>query len=310
MSNTNQETNNQNNPTFTKEEVESYNRYTFFPTTVEKQNNKLAEQVKQDRDYIASSLKKWGYEVIPENIESLLARVAQARKYMFIAESKARLIAPGAMIVGPANYLKRARPERAEKVREKALEMFSLAQAKLTRALNKFDANAPISSDDPDAIEKLQIRIDKSEKRQAQMVAGNKIVKSAKLSLEQKVAELAKLGVGADRLEKDFCGRVGYPPYELSNNSGNMKRMKDRVKELEAKKGDITREWTNGSITITDNVEENRLQIYFPSKPGSETIDQLKSNGFHWSYNNGVWQRMRSFAATHYASQITGIDCK
>ena len=45
-----------------------------------------------------------------------------------------------------------------------------------------------------------------------------------------------------------------------------------------------------GDIKIVDNIEENRVQIFFPGKPEQEMRTKLKRHGFRWTPNNGCWQ--------------------
>ena len=52
---------------------------------------------------------------------------------------------------------------------------------------------------------------------------------------------------------------------------------------------------------LIDNVEDNRLQIFFPEIPSEATRRELKSNGFRWSPSVGAWQRHRSNRATYLA---------
>lgn len=44
-------------------------------------------------------------------------------------------------------------------------------------------------------------------------------------------------------------------------------------------------------VRVVENIEINRLQIFFDEKPDCETIRNLKSNGWHWSPKNKAWQR-------------------
>ncbi|KAF0210447.1 MAG: hypothetical protein FD167_5393, partial [bacterium] len=80
-----------------------------------------------------------------------------------------------------------------------------------------------------------------------------------------------------------------------------------RVSELEKKRSDTEKSWSDGSITIVDSPTENRLQIFFPAKPSNDAITKLQQKGFKWSPTSGAWQRFRSNAALDEAYFITGI---
>src|SRR4030095_2318918 len=97
----------------------------------------------------------------------------------------------------------------------KAYEMGEKAKYYAERAKNI--GTGGISSDDPEAVVKLQEQIDKAEKVQARMVAANKAVRK-----QDKAALLAQgfTEAQADELFKpDFCGRIGFADYQLQNNN-------------------------------------------------------------------------------------------
>lgn len=97
-----------------------------------------------------------------------------------------------------------------------------------------------------------------------------------------------------DYREPDFCGRVGYPDYALTNNNANIKRTKSRLESLKKEKSRETSENEVADlpgVTIKENVEEMRLQLFFEGKPEPEVRDILKRQAFKWSPRNGCWQR-------------------
>ena len=101
-------------------------------------------------------------------------------------------------------------------------------------------------------------------------------------------------------------GPIGFPPYALSNNNANIKRVKDRIAHLERA---ATREHKevdigNTGIKLVQNVEENRLQIIFPGKPDAEVRGKLKASGFRWSPTSGAWQRHLGNSAIWAAESI------
>jgi hypothetical protein len=104
--------------------------------------------------------------------------------------------------------------------------------------------------------------------------------------------------------EGDCFGNKGFPPYETTNNAANIRRLKGRLAQVEAHVADVTSEKAVGAVRIVDDVEENRVQVYFPGRPDQIVITALKGSGFHWTPSLGCWQRMRSNGAMYHAEQI------
>ena len=162
-----------------------------------------------------------------------------------------------------------------------------------------------ISSDAPDALERLEKKLAEREKAHAWMKEVNKAFKkgdAALLALGMTQAQIDKM-----RATMSSCHHQPYPQFSLANNSAEIRRIKVRIEKLKATAQNVTIKTPFASGTIVDNVEENRLQILFDDKPDADTRTKLKSHGFRWSPRNGAWQRMRSNAATYYAKQICGI---
>jgi hypothetical protein len=159
------------------------------------------------------------------------------------------------------------------------------------------ESNRAIFSDDPDAIEKLKEKIAAAVDRQDFMKAGNKIVKSKKLTIEQKIEQLKAAGHSALILQPDFCGRVGYADYELTNNNANIRRMKQRLEQLEkaltnaVEIGDTEEEYPDLDLIVRHVRTINRIQLIFSGKPSVQIRNLLKSHGFRWAPSEGAWQR-------------------
>jgi ribosomal protein L37E len=125
-----------------------------------------------------------------------------------------------------------------------------------------------ISSDDPMAVEKLQTKLKGMENRRAAMKEANK---RAKAEGKPKAHE----------------------SYEFSNLSGNMRRVRERIKELQAREAVGEAAPIKGEgYEVTQSVEDNRIRIHFPGKPDAETRKKLKRQyGLRWSPSAGAWQR-------------------
>lgn len=159
-----------------------------------------------------------------------------------------------------------------------------------------------ISSDDPDAIEKLRDELAHIEQAQHKMKAANKIIRKGN------IAELAELGLTADQIAKittpDYMGRVGFPSYALSNNNAKARRIAQRIKELEAAKDRADVEAEGNGYTYREDTTENRVMFVFLGKPDAETRALLKRYAFKWSPSRNAWVRQLTNAGIYAASQV------
>lgn len=182
---------------------------------------------------------------------------------------------------------------------ERAAETSDKADYYKNRADNALNNNA-VSSDAPDAIELLKEKLQNLKASHEMMIAGNKIIRSKKLTNDQKIAELVKIGMSEGRakgtLIDDDCGELGFPRYAITNSGANIRNVEKRIELLEKQRNDITTETTIGDITITNSVEDNRIMITFLGIPDESIRARLKSDGFRWSPSNGAWQAYRTAA--------------
>jgi hypothetical protein len=111
--------------------------------------------------------------------------------------------------------------------------------------------------------------------------------------------------------QKDFCGRIGFPQYVLTNNLANIKRIGERISILEAKAIKAseapyeTFTFEGGKVVMDRTID--RVQIIHASRPGPEVISQLKHRGFHWSPTNRCWQRQITRDAIYATEMLTAI---
>ena len=103
-----------------------------------------------------------------------------------------------------------------------------------------------------------------------------------------------------------------FAPYQFTNNKARIKMYESRIKVLEEKNSKAeaigTKEipFTDGMVIIS--YTEDRIQIKHYEKPPREIINRIKSNGFHWSPSNKVWQRQITNEAIYKTSLLTGIN--
>lgn len=300
----------QNGP-FTEQDASRYNNMTHFPTTADKLNSEYQEQRASDRDETIKKLARYGVRDVPEDVEEALSRLHGAHEHFVREHIRAREVAPPWSVTGRANYS--GRPDKAEVISRNSLDNIEKAKKNLARVIEQHGPHKRISSDESDAVQQLRDKIQEAEKRQDMMKEANKIANSKKLSEEQKVSKLiSEYGFKEKSarvfLEPNRLGHAGFASFELTNNNANIKRMKDRVEDLKRKQGDSSSEHSFDGGTIADNVDDNRVRIFFDDKPGEEIRRELKSRGFKWAPSVGAWQRMRSADALRIAREIVGAE--
>jgi hypothetical protein len=157
---------------------------------------------------------------------------------------------------------------------------------------------------DSDAVEVMADKLARAEALQAKMAAANKLVR------KQDRAGLAALGFDEaqinDLFTPDFAGRIGFAPYQLSNNNANIARMRDRLAELQRAKAAPALSRMVGDVRIDEDPEAQRIRLVFPGKPDAQMISRLKSNGFRWSPSNGAWQRQLNAAGRYAVQAVLG----
>lgn len=208
-------------------------------------------------------------------------------------------------ITGPSNF-PTARNEKRNRWAGNHLnawvEWKDSARKKLERMYNPVKiANAPISSDDDDAPTLLRRKIDDLTKLQEWMKDVNKICQNKKLTDEQKTKKL----IAECRADTEKAYRLlhpqarGYSPgfqsYELTNNGAKIRDAKKRLALMEKRRAEETTEEQYGNTRLVDNVEANRVQLFFPDRPSLEVKDFLKKRGWRFAKSaRNAWQQYRS----------------
>lgn len=171
-----------------------------------------------------------------------------------------------------------------------------------------------ISSDDPEAVDKLNAKLARLEAAQAFMVEANRHVrrvKAGKAEISAVTARLQELrpnwtdDQSRELMSPDFCGRTGFPSYATSNNNAEIHRVKARIATLQRAAEAEHKETEHPSgVRVVEDPEANRLRLYFPGKPDDATRAALKSFGFRWARSEGAWQRHLSNAARWAAESV------
>jgi hypothetical protein len=198
----------------------------------------------------------------------------------------------------------------------KELEKFA------SKALNSIESNfdiypekrltAPIASGEADTVQRLREKIEGLERNQEKMKATNKIIRSGKDTRNRLLAMGWKPKEVDSLLDDDQFGGKGFPPFSLSNNSAEIRRLKDRLQGEEQRarlleKTDQSQLSFEGGY-IEPNEADNRVRIFFDDIPTAEMRQKLKSTGFRWSPRNKAWQRQLTVNALTAAKRAVGLS--
>ena len=212
---------------------------------------------------------------------------------------------PSILIAGGSNFPTRKK-EKQNAARDSNYREWQDIQGLLDKI--RSTGMGGISADDPQAVQKLEKKLESLEKSQETMKAVNAYYRKHKtldgcphLSPEQ----LEKLK--ADMTSSWHLGDKPFATWALSNNSAEIRRVKDRIKSLSQQKeiGFVGWEFDGGKVEA--NTEANRLQIFFEDKPDEATREALKNNGFRWSPKAGAWQRQLTSNAYYAADYVKAI---
>ena len=165
--------------------------------------------------------------------------------------------------------------------------------------------NRVISSDDPNAIQKLQDKLEMCEKSQKYMKEVNAYYRkngTCEVFPGMEAARAARLDESVRQAYS--WDKQPFPSYALTNNSAEIRRLKQRIEKLTVNQEVGFVGWTFDGGEVVANSEENRLQILFDEKPDEQKRSALKGNGFKWSPSQGAWQRQLNDNAIYAASRM------
>lgn len=255
----------------------------------------LAERQKQRVDPMY-------HEKIDRLLETYCRKLAENMNASYSIEARC----PSILISGGGNFPVRKK-EKQNAARDRNLEQWNYIQGLLDKIRGV--GTGGISSDDPQAVEKLEARLAALEKNQEMMKAANAAIRMKDPAKgDTKLAELGYTPEDIAKLrEPDFCGRIGYPAYELQNNNANIRRIRGRIAELKKRTESTPEGWEFDGGRVVVNTTENRLQVIFDGKPDADVRTELKGEGFRWAPSKGAWQRQLTDNAMRAARRLKCI---
>ena len=241
------------------------------------------------------------HEKIDSLVDTYARKLAENMNSSFSIEARV----PSILIAGGSNFPVRKK-EKQNAARDRNMEEWNDIQGLLDKI--RSTGMGGISADDPQAIQKLEAKLEKLQSAQDTMKAVNAYYRKHKTldgcpNLSAERIESMK----ADMSSQWHIEDKPYPSWALSNNNAEIRRIKGRIAELTRKQETAYAGWEFDGGTVEANREDNRLQIYFEEKPDEKTRETLKENGFRWSPKAGAWQRQLNDNAIYAADRLSCI---
>lgn len=211
---------------------------------------------------------------------------------------------PSILVAGGSNF-----PVRKKEKQNRAADANLAEWRQIQGLLDKIrgTGRGGISADDPEAVQKLKIKLKGLEQDQEKMKAVNAYYRKHKtlegcpqLSAE----EIEKLKASMAR-----SWRANPKPYEsfaLSNNNANIRQTKLRIEELTRMAATEYEGWAFEGGEVKMDRESNRLQVFFHEKPDRDICSAMRHSGFKWAPSVGAWQRQLTDNAIYAAKHL---DC-
>lgn len=241
------------------------------------------------------------------NEEMKTFQIGYAKMWNAQIAAHSRIVSP--MITGPANFPVSQNEKAYNSYENRVVELNAWYERAVTAIYDKLNNHRVALAGGE--IEVMKAELASAETLQVTMKGCNKIIRSKKLSADEKVARMvADFDLSEDAVHKiltpDCTGGIGFSHSRLTNNNARLKRMRGRVATMQVRATTPTTKIEFSGGEIIDNNSMDRVQIYFNEKPDEAMRTKLRSSGWHWAPSNGMWQRKRTNAAMRSAKQIIG----
>lgn len=243
-----------------------------------------------------------------ERAYSIAERYAKKMADYYNRDISIGKMCPSVMISGGSNFPVKKK-ERQIAAWDRNQEFYTATQKLIDKLNHMLNGSEVIRSNDEKAIEKLEYKIADLKELQERMKSANRAVRLK--DTEHGDDLLREMGFSEDAIrqlrEPDFCGRIGYPSFLLTNNNANIHRLEERLESLKSVKKQGTAETEYNGFRVVENTEAMRYQILFDEKPDADVRSILKSNGFKWAPSQSAWQRQITTAGKYALDKVVSI---
>ena len=278
-------------------EMNSY--YDYKPGNATNSYRAMVDEAQRIADAQKDRVDPMYHETIDRLFDTYARKFAQNLNHRYAIETRC----PSVLITGASNFPVRKK-EKQNAARDRNMEEYNHIQGLLDKI--RSTGMGGISSDDPDAIEKLEAKLKGLEESQQKMKAVNAYYRKHKTfdgcpDISEKNALKIK-----EQWGNGWYKGIPFPPYSLSNNNANIKQVRDRLEDLKKRQASPAPEgWSFDGGCVEMNTEENRVQIFFDEKPDPDVRDALKGRGFRWAPSQGAWQRQLNANGIAAARAVT-----
>ena len=211
---------------------------------------------------------------------------------------------PSILIAGGSNFPVRKK-EKQNQASDAAMKEWQEIQGLLDKI--RGTGKGGISSDDPEAVQKLKVKLEGLEREQERMKAVNAYYCKHKTlegcpGLDPVQFEKLKASMARDWHPEP----KPYPSFRLTNNNAMIRQTKKRIEELSQKAETEYEGWTFDGGEVKMDRQANRLQVFFVEKPDRDTCSAMRHGGFRWAPSVGAWQRQLTGNAIYAAKHL---DC-
>jgi len=275
--------------------------YNYKPGSATAEYRQMVDRAVEIGEHQKKRVDPMYHEKIDSLVDTYARKLAENMNSSFSIEARV----PSILIAGGSNFPVRKK-EKQNAARDRNMEDWNEIQGLLDKI--RSTGMGGISADDPQAIQKLEAKLEKLQAAQETMKAVNAYYRKHKTldgcpALSAERIEAMKEEMSSQWHIQD----KPYPSWALSNNNAEIRRIKGRIAELTKKQETAYSGWEFEGGTVEMNREDNRLQIFFEEKPDEKTRETLKESGFRWSPKAGAWQRQLNDNAIYAADRLSCI---
>lgn len=265
-----------------------YRAHSWISFSPERRARQVQDAYLNDIEDFEQEVRKYTNDEKEVRSEVERYRAGLKNKYSSWIGAVSRTMSP--MITGPAKFPTRRAENANRSERNRSEELSQFKQKAKNSLKRKYTDSGVIKGSDSDAVEKLKKRVS-SEK--------NLLEEMKRINAEyRKKGSLDKIDMSPE-LRKMAKDNFNYRPestkpffgFQLTNTRGRLKQAEDRLQSIEKKQERGTKEYVRNGVRIVENVDDDRLQLFFDGIPDVDIRTKLKRNGFRWSPRNQAWQR-------------------